>query len=128
MFNGKKDTDFVNLGDIRINSYEAVVDNPHDFPVLLKLAVGEIWPGDAEFADIETRAWLSHEPDHYIPLLGVENVDVVYGVHFFKDLRTNQDSFIPFVKIGGQIQVGTFKDALNSVSKLSAGDKLLHLN
>src|SRR5690349_9783460 len=93
----KSDSEIIDFGIYESAKGDVVVKNPHDYPDLLKFAIGKFWPNDSSYQSLEAEDRLRHEAGHYVSLFSAPDSKLSYGVHFYKEGQSGVKNFIPFV-------------------------------
>lgn len=121
---GKPDDEIVDFGPYQRVPHEVVVENPHDYRDLLRMALMKFWT-DEDYVNFEVNERLKHELAHHVVLLGYEGCRQAYGVHFYRERNSKRSNFTRFVTVEGKAPVGLVRKSIEAVPNPSSGDAIL---
>jgi hypothetical protein len=126
--------EILDLGDFNgppRHEYQAWVDNPHDYPELIRMASRKaLFYREKGFMGWMHRILktkniilqdLEHEAQHYIPGIGTEGLKFKYAVEFSQEMGL--PSMRAKIILAGKIRRGLLKEMIGNPTRLSESDR-----
>lgn len=121
-----QDDDIIECPEPEEQPYRVWVDNPHDYLLLLEMAVKELNKPISSRVLKQIRkniqVDLEHEAEHYTLGIGFETFKIQYYIEYKQDETTGDVVYQPGVSIVGKIQCQHFKKMLEGPTNLSQND------
>ena len=117
----------IDIGPFKPKPGVVTVDNSHDYPDLIRLALRKLAKEIHFFGDIEqTVAEITqHEFEHHVPGLGQERLEIRYGIEFIEDTKSNFIGYRPAIFLNGRVTLSVYKDIVSSATQPSATDSII---
>ncbi len=115
------------------------VSNPHDYPILLEMALKKISGytekgfdgflhrllGTAEYIQQKVKTSIKHEAEHFVSGIGYKGFDIKYGVDFVQDRITRIIAVTPQIRLVGKVPYGVYRQMVAGAVEPSASDQIL---